>query len=185
MKKLFTILVLAMLFAPVVNSNAQNMRGGVQVSLAMPMGTFGDVHATGFGAMGTFYYGLNPQIDLTGTIGFLTFGAASDIPEGFDYSLNFIPVVVGGRYNFVTSGEFKPYAGAELGLHFGSASVTVDMGPFGKIDTDESTSDFSFAPLAGFYYNIGPKLQLDVNVKMNIISDANYLGINAGVAFGL
>jgi len=183
MKKL-TALFIVFMVAFSLNTSAQ-IRVGGQVGLAVPMGNLGDVASMGFGFNGLFVYQLQPQIELTGLIGYTTFGAKEEV-EGFDYSLSTIPLLAGIRYSFSEEGvnPFRPYVGAELGLQF--QSITTEFNYFGFSGEESvSNTEFGFAPQVGMYYALTPAIDLDANLKLNIISDSNYLGINAGILYRL
>lgn len=186
MKKLFTVLF--MIFFAGSFIYAQGKMGiSVQGGVFLPTGDFGDAAGTGFGGTGTFLYDLSPMFQVTGSVGYATWGSKEDLPAGWEYSFSSIPVQVGLRYAF-GKGNFLPYVAAETGIHFLSSKVTYEY--FGQTFTsDDSESKFGFAPGAGFLYNFNPKTGLDVTLKYNMIftegSTTTYLGINAGVAFAL
>jgi outer membrane protein W len=193
MKSVFSILfaLVLMLALSVSENQAQNkMSAGAQVGLAVPMGGLGDNHSVGFGFNGIFIYDLQPQIQLTGSIGYTSFGAKGDLPSGYDYSFSTVPFLVGARYYFIKSpSTINPYVGAEIGLFFSSASVTVPSFSYGGLfsygggETSVSSTDFGFVPAVGLQLPLSPKLNLDANLKVNLVSDATYLGINAGVVY--
>lgn len=186
MKKVVSLFVVLTVLAFSGLSNAQKMGAEVQVGVGMPMGTFGDAFKTGFGGMGTFMYGLNPDVTLTGAIGYYTFTHK----DYSDATFSTVPVLVGARYG-LGKGSFAPYVGAELGIHFTTSKVKVaafDLGEFGSYGggtASASESVFGFSPMVGFTMPLSPKLNLDVNLKYNIIStsgsSSSFLGINAGV----
>lgn len=184
--KRFTTLLVVMMVALSLNTSAQIRIGG-QVGVALPMGNLGDVVSTGFGFHGLFVYQLQPQLELTGLIGYTTFGSKTTDIYG-DYSFSMVPVLAGIRYSFSPEGEnpFRPYVGAELGLIFSTVSYKTDFGFFGgSQEFSASSTDFCFAPQVGMYYALSPAIDLDANLKFNVISDANYIGINAGILYRL
>lgn len=189
MKK--ALLVLLVLFTFAVSTQAQvgKMTVGGNLVLALPMGTFGDAFGMGFGGTATFTYRVIPNLDLTGTLGYLSFGY--DV-ENLDGSFGTLPFLVGGRYYF-DAGNIKPYVGAELGLHFGSTSVDIPSFNFGGISygggsNSTSSTDFGFGFGGGVQVPIGDKLNLDATLQYNLIaaeSSSGYISIEAGVAYGL
>lgn len=186
MKKLLLVLFVAVL--AVAFTNAQSKMGvSVQGGVFLPTGDFGDAAGTGFGGTGTFLYDLTPMLQITGSIGYATWGSKEDLPSGWEWSFSAIPVQVGLRYA-LGKGNFLPYVAAETGINFISSKVTVEYFG-GTVTADESESKFGFAPGAGFLYKFNPKTALDVTLKYNMIftegSSTTYLGINAGVAFAL
>ena len=71
MKQLLSVLLLAVLFTGFIHAQGK-MALGVQGGVAIPMGDFGDAYKMGFGGQGTFAYHVNPMIDVTGSVGYLT-----------------------------------------------------------------------------------------------------------------
>lgn len=189
MRKISSVLIIVLVIAFSGIVNAQKMGAGVQVGVGLPMGDFGDACKTGFGGSGTFLYSLNPELSLTGSIGYYTF----TYKNWSDASFSTVPVLVGARYA-LGKGSFAPYIGAELGFHFCSyqtkASTSQVMGiTYEMPSLSGNSTDFGFAPIIGFLMPISPKVNLDVNLKYNIIStsgsSSSFLGINAGVQMGL
>ncbi|GIV45990.1 MAG: hypothetical protein KatS3mg036_0808 [Ignavibacterium sp.] len=185
MKKL--LLVLFVTVFAVAFTNAQSKMGAsVQGLVSFPTGDFGDGAGTGFGATGTFTYSVSPMLDVTGSVGYITWGAKETIP-GIEASSSDIPILVGLRYAF-GKGQFLPYVSAETGLHLLSSKVS---GSFLGISFEESDSQtkFGVSPGAGFLYKFNPKTSLDVSAKYNIIftegSSTTHLSVSAGVAFAL
>jgi len=186
MKKIVVVLISVFFFSGLVLAQGK-MGLSVQGGIAIPTGDFGDAAGMGFGGSTTFMYEVSPMLHITGSIGYTTWGPKEDLPDGFDYSLSTIPVLVGAKY-VLGKGNFLPYVSAELGMHFLSSKVKVTI--FGQtFESSDSEAKFGFAPGAGFFFAFSPKTMLDVNLKYNIIttegSSTSYLGINAGVAFAL
>jgi opacity protein-like surface antigen len=183
MKQLLSVLLLAVLFTGFIN--AQNkMAFGLQAGVAIPMGDFGDGFDMGFGGQGNFAYHISPMLDVTASVGYLTWSAK----EG-DATFSSIPVLVGARYYFGKD-KFNPYVAGELGMHFSTFDMPEVVIPgVGTFGGSESSSDFGFGAGAGFLYKMGPNLDLDVNAKFNSISSegdaSNYISIMAGVLIGL
>ena len=111
MKQLLFVLLLAVLFTGFINAQGK-MALGVQAGIALPMGDFGDVYDMGFGGTATFAYHINPMLDITGSVGYLTWSG-----KDLDYTFSSVPVLVGVRYYF-GQGKFHPYVTGELGMHF-------------------------------------------------------------------
>lgn len=184
MKQLLSVIVLTALFAGFINAQSK-MAVGIQGGIALPMGDFGDGFDMGFGGTGTFVYHINPMIDVTGSVGYLTWSAK----EG-DVSFSSIPVLVGARYCFGKD-KLNPYVAGELGIHFSTVDIPEIVIPgFGTIGGgSESGSDFGFGVGAGILYQLSPKLDLDINAKFNSITgdggSSNYISIMAGVLVAL
>ena len=184
MKQLLSVILLAVLFTGFIQAQGK-MAAGVQAGIAIPMGDFGDGYKMGFGGAGNFVYHINPMLDVTGSIGYLTFSG-----KEADYTFSSIPVLAGIRYAF-GKGNLNPYASGELGLHFGTFDTPEIVSPgFGTIGGGSASStDFGIALGAGFLYQLSPKLDLDVNAKFNNIfsegSSTSFISIMAGVLVAL
>jgi len=189
MKNLFTFLVLFVL-AFSLSINAQS-KVGIQGSLALPMGDFGDGYGLGFGGTATYMYMVNPNLAVTGSAGYVTW-SGKDLLDGATFSS--IPVLAGVRYMFGGGGKFMPYGMAQLGMHFVSSEVEIPsytVGGFtvGGGTVSASDSFFGFGAGLGFLYQLSDKMNLDVNAGYDVIStsgsSSSYIGINAGVAIAL
>lgn len=172
-----------LLFTGFINAQGK-MAIGAQGGVALPMGDFGESYDMGFGGTVTLAYHLNPMLDITGSVGYLTWSG-----KDFDYTFSSIPVLAGVRYSF-GKGKFNPYVSGELGMHFVTfdiPSITVFGITVGGGSVSESY--FGFGAGAGFLYQLSPKLDLDVNAKFNSISSegssSTYLSIMAGVLVAL
>lgn len=205
MRKLYSFLSLIIMISVFSGiSNAQNkMSLGVQAGIAVPMGDFGDAVDLGFGGQGNFVYSVAPNIDITGSLGYLTWSykLESDVTSG---SFSSVPLLAGIRYTFPAKG-FAPYVMAQLGLHFVSSSIEINYDPYyymakgdgtsivtstqATYKVSDSSTKFGFGLGAGFLLPLSPKLDLDVNATFNNIStdgsSSNYIGIMAGVLMAL
>lgn len=167
MKKVLLTAVVV-LFA--LTANAQ-IKVGIGAGLGLPMGDFGDGFKSGFGGAVTGKYMLSENMAVGLNIGYYSFKSkASD-----DIKLSMMPITGLFNYYFATEG-FKPYAGADLGFY--SAKVKSDIAGF-SFSTSETK--FGFAPVVGFEYGLGETMNLDVNAKYNMVSDANFVTINVGI----
>lgn len=174
--KLF--LLSSLLFIGTVSAQKGVMKVEPSLVVAFPVeGT-----NTGFGINGTFFYGINKNIDLTGTLGYISWGYS-----GIDASFSSIPILFGGRYSFDVQGTITPYAAAELGFHFTSASFTIpDFGfGYGGGTTSVSSTEFGLGFGGGAYFQISDNIVIDGNLQFNIIGSSNYFAIRAGAVFGL
>jgi len=177
MKKVVFVLLVLAFFVGNVNAQKGKMQAGGQVGISIPMGDLGDGANLGFAFQGNFLYGILPSLDLTGSLGYISWGTDSD-----NISFSSVPLTFGGRYYF-QRGQFTPYGLAELGLHFTSSSVEIPsfLG-FGGGTIDGSSTDFGIGLGGGFLYDL-ETFKLDVNAKINIVSGFNNLMIMAGVLF--
>lgn len=190
MKKLLFVLFVLLTFAVTTNAQVGKMTVGGNLVLALPMGDFGDAYSMGFGGTATFTYRVIPNLDLTGTLGYLSWGY--DV-ENLDGSLGSVPFLVGGRYYF-NAGGFKPYVSAELGLHFTSSSVDIpsfNVGgfSFGGGEQSASSTDFGFGFGGGVQFPVADKISVDGTLQYNMIategSSSGYISVEAGVAYSL
>jgi hypothetical protein len=138
--------------------------------LALPLGDFKDAYNMGFGGTGGIIIQCqkNPQISFLLNAGYIKFG--SDV-DGASFSM--IPIQVGARYLIIPEGGL--YAGGLLGVHMAKAKWE---------GGDESKTKFSFAPMLGYQYPLGPTMKLDISGRYQFISDANYFGVRLGLNFG-
>jgi Outer membrane protein beta-barrel domain len=179
MKKTILILLVSLFFISNVNAQVGKMQAGGQVGISIPIGTLGDGANLGFGFQGNFLYGITPIIDLTGSIGYVTWGTDTD-----NVSFSSVPLTFGGRYYF-QRGEFTPYGLAELGIHFSSVDIpSVHIGGITYGGGSASNSDIGIGLGGGFLYDLG-SVKLDVTGKINIVSGFNNLMIMAGAIFPL
>lgn len=189
MKNLLTVLVLFVI-AFSLSVNAQS-KVGIQGTLALPIGDFGDGYSLGFGGTATYMYMVNPNLAVTGSAGYLTW-SGKDLLDGATFSS--IPVLVGARYMFGGGGKFMPYGFAQLGMHFVKSEVDIPSSTIGGFTVGGGTASasdsfFGFGAGLGFLYQLSDKMNLDINAGYDAISTtgstSSYIGINAGVAIAL
>jgi hypothetical protein len=170
MKKLLLSIV-----AVVAISSASFAQGrfSVGAELGLPMGDFGDAAGIGFGGSLRYEGTINDNLNWTGTLGYLTFSEKDN--SGLKVSM--IPVQAGVKYYFTES--FSGFYGAaELGVHMVKSKFEGEF--FGvPVSVSESSTEFSFAPALG--YHLGA---VDVALRYQIVSDANYLGVRLAYVFG-
>ena len=175
MKKIALLFIALML----VVSTANAQKGAMKVEPSLVLASSHTGTSMGFGANGTFFYGIDDNIDLTGTLGYITWSY-----DGWDGNLSTVPVLFGGRYSFGDKSGFTPYASAELGVHFKSYSFPSLDWTTGK-STTESISDtqFGLGIGGGAYYNLG-NVTLDGNLQYNTM-DGSFFTFEIGAIFAL
>ncbi|HEY7751674.1 MAG TPA: outer membrane beta-barrel protein [Ignavibacteriaceae bacterium] len=183
MKEFFIVLAVVFLTAGFINAQGK-MALGVNAGVALPMGDFGDGYDMGFGGNGLFVYHASPNVDVTGSVGYLTWSGK----DSSDFTFSSIPVMVGGKYLF-GKGKFNPYINAELGVHFVTFD-TPEYTVFGQtVGGSVSDTYFGWGIGAGFLYEIGKNMDLDFNARYNSIasegSSSEYLSFLIGILFGL
>jgi len=176
---LVSALVAVMICLP-GGASAQAAKGdmaiGAGLELALPMGDFGDVAGTGFGATGQFEYVYNPNISIVGHLGYIKWGGKD---FGFyKWSYSVIPIKGGAKYYFdpIKRGF---YGSGEIGLHLFSYSSESDIG--GVPDYSESSTEFGLALIGGYEMPAGQTFILDLSVRYELISDLNFIGFRVGV----
>jgi len=180
-KTIITSLFVAVLFAVISLSpkttQAQDIKFRVNGEIALPMGDFGDLASTGFGATVSAEKMMDEKMTLTATVGYLIWSGE----EIFGYSTDFsaIPVQAGLKYYFMPKTDgMRFYGMAEAGFHYFMLSVDT---PFGS--ADDSEIKFGLAPSAGFEMPLGD-ITLDVAARYQFVTDdLTYFGIRAGVKF--
>jgi hypothetical protein len=176
MKKVLVVLIA--LFCLVGMTNAQSKFGAsVQGAVGLPMGDFGDLCKTGFGALGTGTYTINPNLDIIATVGYMTFS----FKNVDDASFSVIPILGGVRYYFGKD-KFRPYVTGMAGIFSGKTKIKI----FG-FDVETTSSDFGFSAGGGFMYELGKKMDLDVTAAYSSVSSGgattNWLTVGAGLHF--
>jgi hypothetical protein len=145
---------------------------GVLADVSFPMGGdegFGHIAGTGFSGHVMASYALATSWLLSLRAGYVSFGTqteeGSDEFSSYKYedSYSQIPILLGAYYLFATTGAFKPFIGAALGVFMQNYSYTwtfsYDIGGGQTYsDTQEgdaSSTGFGVVPGAGFYYLLG------------------------------
>lgn len=179
MKKIkFTILVLIVAASFI---SAQSKVGiGIGGVFASPSGDMGDMFKSGFGGLGSVTYDVSKSLQLSLTTGYMSFGFNNDffndqlkeaginVTVDVDATLAIIPIMVGGKY-FLSQENFKPYLAAAAGVHISeitAKSVTVGGVTMDAIQEASETKG-AFEAGVGFLYKLSPKLNLDINGKIN------------------
>jgi opacity protein-like surface antigen len=184
MKRILSVLMVVFLAAGFINAQSK-MALGINAGIALPMGDFGDNYDMGFGGNALFVYHASPNADVTFTAGYLTWSGK----DSNDVTFSSIPVMVGGKYLFGKD-KLHGYVNGELGAHF----VTVDLPEYEILGEtygggSESDTYFGWGAGAGVLYQIGHNMDLDFNVKYNMIMSENtstdYVSIMIGLLFGL
>jgi len=178
MKKVLSLFVVLVLFVGFTNGQGK-ITLGVGGSLALPMGTFGDIASTGFGGLVRGEMGINKIVG-TASIGYLTFGAKDIL--GMKTTWSAIPILVGGKYSFAPGF----YGSVEAGLNMVTFKVESPASTFWGVTipaTSVSTSETKFGYALGVGYEIS---KFDISLKyQTLASDANFIGVNVLYNFGL
>ena len=174
MKKSFVavITLLLLLSIPSFGQMKFTLNGGYQ----MPTGTFKDGAKSGFGGSLSLDYSLPLlPVSLAFTAGYNKWNFKDNLPTS-GYNFHAIPLMAGVRYY---SGG--PYVGADVGFSLSNSNAP----------GASSSTDFTFSPIIGYRFGLTPVgiTSLDLNVRYWNISSSgssiNWIGFNAGIAFGL
>ncbi|MDQ3366036.1 MAG: porin family protein [Myxococcota bacterium] len=143
---------------------------GVDAAFVLPLSDYGDAADFAVGALGRFEFGINNMLSVTARAGLLYHIGT---PEGF--SLMFIPIYAGVKYNIGTSGLF---AFGEAGLTYIRASVEI-----GGMSASDSETKLGVNVGAG--YQAG-KIQARVGLLLPDVGEAaDAHGIMASVGFDI
>ncbi len=190
MKKMTLVLVALVALGSL--SFAQNkMTIGGDVGLFLPMGDMGEWYSMGFGVCPTFDYAMNENLSITGTIGYVSWGAKEEI-FGIEYSVSDIPLKAGAKYYFGGGTGIKPYGIGELGFHMLTSKAEGTFSYLGytmEIDESASETKMGLGFGAGFEYPMNEKMALNVLGEYETImteGDAfNNFVIKAGIKYNL
>lgn len=184
MKRLYSILLLAAGFSVAVATQpatAQTPSWRHQIVLnagpQYPTGDMDDVYKTGV-AFDAGYYHRTSYHFFVGIFGgyhqFKNEGGGLNLGLGGNADVDIIPLNLAFKYNFKLTGV-QPYIGAEGGPFFLQA------------DNGNSSTKFGLAPRLGLRIPIGRGIDIDLNLKYNVIfsddSNFTYAGTNGGFAY--
>ena len=185
MKRLMVLsLMLALAFSQTIAADIGLKGVGGKVGYIMPDG--GIENTIGFGLqadLGNY----NDDISLAAYVDY--WGKNYDVGPTYEWSWSVVSIAAIGKYSFASSGNFKPFAGAGLGLDIASWESKY-TGPsneyFNLNDFSSSASDTDFAIhfVGGATMELSPKLDGIGEVKYTI-GGADYFGIYVGVMYKL
>jgi hypothetical protein len=181
MKKLFAVALATMVVAGLAFGQGMPGKGmmslGIGGELSIPTATdFSDANGMGFGGSGRFQYGLQDNVTLYGTVGYMYWPQKEDV-QGFDYKLTGLEFLAGGKYGF-GSGF---YGLAELGISSFTATVDINDPILGTFSAEESESKFMLAPGVGYAWK-----GLTIEAKYYLLdSDFANLRFRVGYDFAL
>lgn len=180
MKKILVTLVVALCLVGTASAQQGAMAVGGGLNLGLPLGDFGNSAGFGFGFQARFQYGLQEQVALAASLGYISFAEKNTI------SSSVFPILVSGRFYFAPGGG--AYGQADAGLTSLSQDINLSIGGFSFSGSGSSTN-FSLGFGGGYETPVGDKLNLDVGAAYNIIlasgGSASYINIRAGVNYAL
>jgi opacity protein-like surface antigen len=182
MKKFSPIFIILLLISNISFAQFSTMSIGLNGTLSVPIGDFNDVAKMGYGLSGTFYYDLTDNFELTGALGYLSWGGdklelTNSSSSSATGSFSTIPVMVGVKYIF--NGEtFLPYAAADIGLQvFSTPDQKVEInGVVLASQKGETNAYLGFGFGGGLLYELSDYIKLDGSLNYNIISADNSIG---------
>lgn len=179
--KLFLRSLLVLAFVGVFGAANGQFQIGATFNGIAPLSpaSISDAYKFGFGGTLIGRYAVNDNLRVGLDVGFYSHsGKVSS-----DLSARFIPINAVLDYSFATEG-FQPYVGVGVGL----TSTTTKVSLLGTSVSTTSTN-FNLAPTLGFRYGLSDALDLDFNVKYNIIfgdgDSISLLPIGLGVVYKL
>jgi hypothetical protein len=195
MKKALLPILVVFLAMTAQQATAQKLVGVGQLGFGVPLSDFSDRHTAGYLIMAQGRYQLEPELWLTGTLGFQHFGrkASNDPNIEYDGSASVVPVTIGGLYQIAKGEKLDFFASAELGLFFMSYKSTTKERGIPIADVSYSRNDFGLIPGIVAQYPLSDKMKLDVAIKYywvfgnykDDVTDITFFGIQAGVEFPL
>lgn len=182
MKKFIAILAITILVVSI--SSAQNiwgsgkMRAGAGGILALPVGDWGTTAGLGFGGFGKFEYGLNEDMAVQGSVGFITWGSKDN--GGIKTSATAIPIIAAFKYNLDKVAKMPFYGFAELGIWSLSQKVEGGVPGFFTVAGTVTSSESVLAIGAG--YDTG---MLDISAKFLLKSGFSNIVVAVAYNFAL
>lgn len=186
MKKQIIVLSLMIAFA-ISQTSAQEigLKGiGGKIGYIMPDGAIENTIGFGLQAdLGQY----NENISLAGYVDY--WGKNYNVGTNYDWSWSVISIAAIGKYGFEAMGNFKPFAGAGLGLDIASwesnyTGPTNGFGVYADPSSSASDTDFAIHFVGGATMELSPTLDGIGEVKYTI-GGADYFGIYVGVMYKL
>jgi outer membrane protein len=195
MKKIFAIILLALLFAAPALKAQKNLLS-VQYSVGFPTGDFSKyISNTSFLGMNVDYRNMvTPNIgvgvefawnNFYESSGYNTFTTGTASISGKQYRYTFAaPLLLAADYYFKSSDKIKPFIGIGLGTTHSRNSL--DMGMY---RWEEDVWHFALRPEAGLIYTLNYNVGLIVtgkyysNSASGDVSARNFMTVNVGLAW--
>lgn len=190
MKKLVTFTLLVTLVSlpafTVAASNIGLQAVGGRIGYIMPEGDIEDTIGLGLNAdLGT----LAENITLHG---YLDYWGKSYKITNYEWNWSVISLAAIAKYHFnAGESQFKPYAGAGLGLNFNHWSSDYTGPDFGGIfnpddfEASDTDTDLGIHLLGGAAYQLSEKMDGFAELKYTIAGNADYLGLWVGISYKL
>lgn len=147
---------------------------GADVAFVLPVGDYADGVDFAVGAFGRFEHKLNPNLAITGRLGFLYNQIGDD--GGTDASLNMIILVGGARYNLNAAASDGIFFSGELGINI--VRFSADIG--GGMEVSDSETDLT--TILGGGYQAG-KIQARAGLFYTSTDGEDAIGLMASVGY--
>jgi hypothetical protein len=144
---------------------------GADLLFVLPISTLSNVTGPQIGPLLRGGYRVIPPLEITARVGYL-FAFGKTQPSGASSSVTDIPIWLGARY-FVMDAPAGPYAAAEIGMNFLTASLS---GTVGGQNVSSSTGDTRAGFNLGVGYVLSKQLPIDVRLQYSYI---NLIGANS------
>lgn len=196
------IAIVILLGYTAVHAQSKELQMNINYSLGFPMGSFKDVIQKNSyrGWQGSILYGINDKISVGLGSGFQDFyqknerqvyksSDGSDISAVLTHSIQTIPILLQGKYNFSPQAAIQPYAA--LGVGGNMVMYRELLGEFGGTKT---SFGFAARPEAGVFIPLSKSRETGLNLgasfnympfNKNNIASLNSIGVSAGIKFPL
>lgn len=173
----FCVVIVFLLLMPINTYSQSKMSIGAGFDIMLPTGSFGDHWNTGFGGTAEFDYMITQHASVTGKIGYLSW-SGKNLPTGVSASYGGVPLLVGVKYffRFIPQGTVHVYGHFELGMMFGSVSVSGNNYPVFV----PGGSAFTIVPSLGAEIPITANGDLDLSIRFFDISRKGNIGFRLG-----
>jgi hypothetical protein len=191
MRRSIPLVLLALLvtaFAPVSSARASGMEDVswfVFGNIAAPFGDWSDFAGLGFGGGVGGVMPYNEQFGFRGEAGYIKFaGESVDLGGGEEADYNYSMIPINALVEFTMDPDNPIYLVGGLGItivrfEYDAPVVQTIFGPVGGGSFDDSSTEIGLVAGAGFR----AAEQFNIEAKLNIVSDANYLSAGASFLF--
>lgn len=161
--------------------------GGSAV-LSIPVGDFSDAAGIGYGIKAKYIFMFSSNVGWFTEAGYLNWTEKETF--GYKFKSSSFLINSGLKINLIPH-RVGPYFLAGAGVHFwnseGSYSFSSQYFGFQSYSFSDSQEYFNILGGLGYEFELGFNTYFDINANYNYLFDAetSYIGVNAGVNFGL
>jgi opacity protein-like surface antigen len=200
--KISSLVLFLFLSLSVVQAQRGEMKAGVSYSIGIPTGSFKDiVPGTSYrGWQGTLLYGINDKISVGLGTGYQDYyhknprqlykaTDGSDISAVLTHSIQTIPILAQGKYNFSPEAAIQPYVALGVG-----GNLVMYRQLLGRFGDNEFKFGFAARPEGGVYvpFRKGREAGLTLGASYNFMpfkqddfKNLNSIGVHAGITVPL